>query len=136
MVRASLSLPRWPHSARPENLVLLVAGGMGLATLCDFTYAVPDARFGYTEVRVGFVPAIVASFLTRQIGEKRTRELLLSGRILKADEACRLGLVTLRQMVLALAAAVETPTHGLRVVGVPEIRAAQLNLSPQVTRSA
>jgi len=40
-----------------------IAGGMGLATLCDFTYAVPDARFGYTEVRVGFVPAIVASFL-------------------------------------------------------------------------
>jgi methylglutaconyl-CoA hydratase len=71
-----------------------IAGGMGLATLCDFTYAVPDARFGYTEVRVGFVPAIVASFLMRQIGEKRTRELLLSGRILKAEEACRIGLVT------------------------------------------
>jgi methylglutaconyl-CoA hydratase len=71
-----------------------IAGGMGLATLCDFTYAVPDARFGYTEVRVGFVPAIVASFLMRQVGEKRTRELLLSGRILKADEALRLGLVT------------------------------------------
>jgi methylglutaconyl-CoA hydratase len=71
-----------------------IAGGMGLATLCDFTYAVPDARFGYTEVRIGFVPAIVASFLLRQVGEKRTRELLLSGRILKADEACRLGLIT------------------------------------------
>jgi methylglutaconyl-CoA hydratase len=71
-----------------------IAGGMGLATLCDFTLAVPDARFGYTEVRVGFVPAIVASFLLRQVGEKRTRELLLSGRILKAEEACRLGLVT------------------------------------------
>lgn len=71
-----------------------IAGGMGLATLCDFTYAVPDARFGYTEVRVGFVPAIVASFLLRQVGEKRTRELLLSGRIIKAEEALRLGLVT------------------------------------------
>ena len=71
-----------------------IAGGMGLATLCDFTLAVPDSRFGYTEVRVGFVPAIVASFLLRQIGEKRTRELLLSGRILKADEACRMGLIT------------------------------------------
>ena len=71
-----------------------IAGGMGLATLCDFTLSVPDARFGFTEVRVGFVPAIVASFLLRQVGEKRTRELLLSGRILKAEEACRLGLVT------------------------------------------
>jgi len=71
-----------------------IAGGMALATLCDFTYAVPDARFGYTEVRVGFIPAIVASFLLRQVGEKRTRELLLSGRILKAEEALRIGLVT------------------------------------------
>ena len=71
-----------------------IAVGMGLATLCDFTYATPEARFGYTEVRVGFVPAIIASFLSRQIGEKRTRELLLSGRIMKAEEACRLGLVT------------------------------------------
>jgi methylglutaconyl-CoA hydratase len=71
-----------------------IAGGMALATLCDFTYAAPDARFGFTEVRVGFVPAIVASFLLRQVGEKRTRELLLSGRILKAEEACRMGLVT------------------------------------------
>jgi methylglutaconyl-CoA hydratase len=71
-----------------------IAGGMGLATLCDFTYATPDARFGFTEVRVGFVPAIVATFLCRQVGEKRTRELLLSGRILKADEAYRMGLVT------------------------------------------
>ncbi len=71
-----------------------IAGGMGLATICDFTYASTEARFGYTEVRVGFVPAIVASFLLRQVGEKRTRELLLSGRMLKAEEACRLGLVT------------------------------------------
>ena len=71
-----------------------IAGGMGLATLCDFTYATPDARFGFTEVRVGFVPAIVASFLLRQVGEKRTRDLLLSGRIIKAEEACRMGLVT------------------------------------------
>jgi len=71
-----------------------MAGGMGLATLCDFTYAVPEARFGFTEVRVGFVPAIVASFLLRQVGEKRTRELLLSGRILRPDEACRMGLIT------------------------------------------
>lgn len=71
-----------------------IAGGMGLATLCDFTYAVPEARFGFTEVRVGFVPAIVASFLLRQVGEKRTRELLLSGRILRPDEACRMGLIT------------------------------------------
>ena len=71
-----------------------IAGGMALATIPDFTLATPDAKFGYTEVRVGFVPAIVASFLIRQVGERRTRELLLSGRILKAQEAMQLGLVT------------------------------------------
>jgi len=71
-----------------------IAGGMALATIPDFTLAAPEARFGYTEVRVGFVPAIVASFLIRQVGELRTRELLLSGKILKAQEALQLGLVT------------------------------------------
>jgi methylglutaconyl-CoA hydratase len=71
-----------------------IAGGMALATIPDFTLATPEAKFGYTEVRVGFVPAIVASFLMRQVGELRTRELLLSGRILKAQEALHLGLVT------------------------------------------
>ena len=71
-----------------------IAGGMGLATIPDFTLAVPEAKFGYTEVRIGFIPAIVASFLLRQIGEKRTRELLLTGKMLKAQEAMQLGLVT------------------------------------------
>jgi methylglutaconyl-CoA hydratase len=71
-----------------------IAGGMAVATIPDFTLAVPEAKFGYTEVRVGYVPAIEASFLIRQVGESRTRELLLSGRILKAHEALELGLVT------------------------------------------
>ncbi|HUH62007.1 MAG TPA: enoyl-CoA hydratase-related protein [Terracidiphilus sp.] len=71
-----------------------LAGGMGLATISDFTLAVPEAKFGYTEVRIGFIPAIVASFLLRQIGEKRTRELLLTGKIITAQEAMDLGLVT------------------------------------------
>jgi methylglutaconyl-CoA hydratase len=71
-----------------------IAGGMGLATLADFTLATPEAKFGYNEVRVGFVPAIAASFLLRQVGEKLTRELLLTGRLMKAHEALSLGLVT------------------------------------------
>lgn len=71
-----------------------IAGGMALATIPDFTLATPEAKFGYTEVRVGYVPAIVSSFLMRQVGEKRTRELLLTGRLMKAQEALQLGLVT------------------------------------------
>lgn len=70
-----------------------IAGGTGLATLCDFTLAVPDARFGYTEVRIGFVPAIVSTFLLRQVGEKIARDLLLTGRLFDASEALRIGLV-------------------------------------------
>lgn len=70
-----------------------VAGGCGLATLCDLTLAVPEAKFGYTEVRIGFVPAIVSTFLLRQIGEKHARDLLLTGRIFGAEEAYRMGLI-------------------------------------------
>src|SRR6202008_1550936 len=62
-----------------------IAGGTGLATLCDFTLAVPDAKFGYTEVRIGFVPAIVSTFLLRQVGEKIARDLLLTGRLFDAS---------------------------------------------------
>jgi len=71
-----------------------IAGGTGLATLADFTLAVPGARFGYTEVRIGFLPAVVSVFLRRQVGEKRARDLLLTGRIFDAEEARTMGLVT------------------------------------------
>jgi methylglutaconyl-CoA hydratase len=70
-----------------------LAGGCGIATLCDFTLAVPEAKFGYTEVKIGFLPAIVSVFLTRQIGDKRARDLLLTGRMITAAEAKELGLV-------------------------------------------
>ncbi len=70
-----------------------IAGGTGLALLCDFTLAAPDAKFGYTEVRIGFVPAIVSTFLLRQVGEKIARDLLLTGRIFDAAEAMKMGLI-------------------------------------------
>jgi len=70
-----------------------IAGGTGIATICDFTLATQEAKFGYTEVRIGFVPAIVSNFLVRQVGEKHARDLLLTGRLFSADEALRLGLV-------------------------------------------
>ena len=71
-----------------------IAGGCGLATLCDFTIAVPEAKFGYPEVRIGFLPAVVSIFLVRQIGEKQARDLLLTGKTIDAAEALRLGLIT------------------------------------------
>src|SRR3954464_5088325 len=70
-----------------------IAGGTGIATMCDFTFAVPEAKFGYTEVRIGFVPAIVSSFLVMQVGHKIARDLLMTARLFDAAEAYRYGLV-------------------------------------------
>lgn len=70
-----------------------IAGGTGIATMCDFTLAVPEAKFGYTEVRIGFVPAIVSSVLVWQVGHKIARDLLMTGRLFDAAEAYRFGLV-------------------------------------------
>ncbi len=83
----------------PKPLIAAVngaalAGGCGIATLCDFTLAAPEVTFGYTEVRVGFIPALVSMFLERQVGEKVARDLFLTGRILDAAEATAIGLVT------------------------------------------
>jgi methylglutaconyl-CoA hydratase len=71
-----------------------LAGGCGLATVCDFAFSVPDALFGYTEVRIGFVPALVSVFLTEQIGAAKTQELLLSGEFISSAKAAELGLIT------------------------------------------
>jgi methylglutaconyl-CoA hydratase len=71
-----------------------VAGGCGLASVCDFSFAVPAANFGFTEVRIGFVPAIVMVFLVRKIGESNVRKLLLSGQMVSAQEAQAMGLIT------------------------------------------
>ena len=71
-----------------------LAGGCGLATVCDLVIASKEtAQFGYTEVRIGFIPAIVMIFLIRKVGESRAREITLRGNILPADEAHRVGLV-------------------------------------------
>ena len=70
-----------------------IAGGTGFATMCDFTLAVPEAKFGYTEVRIGFVPAIVSSMLVWQVGHKIARDLLLTGRLIDAAQAHACGLV-------------------------------------------
>jgi len=93
MARLFRSLYEFPRPTIAAVNGAAIAGGCGLATLCDFTLAVPEAKFGYTEPRIGFVPAIVSTFLIRQIGEKHARDLLLTGRIISAEEAWRLGMV-------------------------------------------
>lgn len=70
-----------------------LAGGCGLATVCDFTFAVPEARFGYTEVKIGFIPALVSVFLIRKVGEHKAKQLLLTGEVIKAETALAHGLI-------------------------------------------
>jgi methylglutaconyl-CoA hydratase len=70
-----------------------VAGGAGLVTVCDLAVAVPDAKFGYPEVRRGLVAALVMPHLMRHVGERLARYLLLSGELIDANEAARSGLV-------------------------------------------
>lgn len=93
MVRLFRSLYEFPKVTIAAVNGPAIAGGTGLALLCDFTLAVPEAKFGYTEVRIGFVPAIVSTFLLRQVGEKHARDLLLTGRIIGTEEAYRMGLI-------------------------------------------
>lgn len=83
-----------------------IAGGAGLATICDFTVATPEAKFGFTEVRIGFVPALVSVFLALQIDGRNCRDLLLTGRIIGAQEAHRIGLVNAIVPYMELAAEV------------------------------
>jgi len=71
-----------------------LAGGCGLATACDLVVAAADATFGYPEVHLGFVPALVMTILRRKIGEARAFELVARGERFGAEEAERLGLVT------------------------------------------
>ena len=99
-----------------------IAGGCGLAAVCDFALVAEGAKLGFTEVRIGFVPAIVAVFVRRKLGEAAMRDLLLRGGLVSADEAARVGLVTravaadrLDAEVAALAAELATETSATAV---------------------
>jgi methylglutaconyl-CoA hydratase len=70
-----------------------VAGGAGLVTVCDLAVSVPEAKFGYPEVRRGLVAAMVMPHLLRHVGERAARHLLLTGELIDAAEALRVGLI-------------------------------------------
>ena len=70
-----------------------IAGGCGLASVCDFIFTIPQAKFGYTEVKIGFIPALVAIFLIRRIGEGKAKELLFNGDLIDATYAKEIGLI-------------------------------------------
>jgi methylglutaconyl-CoA hydratase len=70
-----------------------IAGGCGLAAVCDLVFAVPEASFGYTEVKLGFVPAIVSCFLMSKVNESLAKQILLTGELFLADKALEYGLI-------------------------------------------
>jgi len=70
-----------------------IAGGCGLATICDIIFATPESSFGYTEVKIGFVPAIVSCFLKQKVNETIAKELLLTGKTFTAQEALEYKLI-------------------------------------------
>ena len=70
-----------------------LAGGCGLATACDMVLAAESAQFGYPEVNIGFIPAMVMAILRRSVSEKRAFELITMGKIITAAEAAGIGLI-------------------------------------------
>jgi methylglutaconyl-CoA hydratase len=70
-----------------------IAGGCGLVSVCDIIFSVPEAKFGYSEVKIGFIPALVTCFLVRKLGEGRAKELLLTGELIDANTASDYGLI-------------------------------------------
>lgn len=101
-----------------------IAGGCGLATVCDIIFSVPEASFGYTEVKLGFVPAIVSCFLMRKTSETIAKRILLTGELFSAEQALNYGLITfvtnkeeidLKVKEFALGLCTETSANSLMV---------------------
>ncbi len=90
-----------------------IAGGCGLISVCDLIFSVPEAQFGYTEVKIGFIPALVTCFLLRRIGEGRAKELLLSGELIDAQTAADYGLINFVCAKEEIAGAVDSYVHKL-----------------------
>lgn len=87
-----------------------IAGGCGLATVCDVVVAGRErAQFGYSEVKIGFIPAIVMVYLLRKIGDTQARRMVLTAQTISADEAARIGLIAM----VADDADLEGATHDL-----------------------
>ena len=85
-------------NALPQPLVALVkghtlGGGTGILSVCDYVLAEENSKFGFTEVRLGLVPAVISPFVIAKIGESQARAYFLSGEIFKADIALRMGLI-------------------------------------------
>lgn len=132
MLRALNELPK-PLIARVQGQAF--GGGLGLISVCDLALGASSARFGLTEVRLGLIPATIAPYVLARIGEAMARRIALSGRLIDAEEAMRLGFLSRVLPPDALSAAVEaeiTPFLAAAPGAVAETKALlrQLALAP------
>ncbi|ODA93200.1 enoyl-CoA hydratase [Mesorhizobium sp. SEMIA 3007] len=89
-------------------------GGLGLMSVCDVAVAVDTARFGFTEVRLGLIPATISPYVLARMGEGRARRVFMSARVFDANEACELGLISSAVPPADLGAAVEAEIRPYR----------------------
>lgn len=112
-----------------------IGGGLGLVSCCDIVLAIERAKFGFSEVRLGLIPAVISPFVISKIGSSRSRELFLTGRRFTAAEAAELGLVHQVVSEDQLDSAVEDVVANL-LLGAPEAQAAIKRLVSEVADPA
>lgn len=105
-----------------------LAGGCGLTAVCDYVFASPNAMFGYTESKIGFIPAIVMVYVLRKFGEGLSRHYLMSGKVIGAEEAQKIGWVfqvlpqeELEEKVLEFANQLALKSSGQSIQGIKEM---------------
>jgi methylglutaconyl-CoA hydratase len=131
MLEAIESCPA-PVVARIQGFAL--GGGSGLAACCDIAVAAPDAVFGYSEVRLGIIPAVISPFVIPRIGPGATRRYFLTGERFDAETALRIGLV--HEIAEDLDGAVNTVVQALLQGGPEAVRAAKQLVREQPTGEA
>jgi methylglutaconyl-CoA hydratase len=128
MLEAIESCPA-PVVARVQGFAL--GGGSGLIACCDIAVAAPDAVFGYSEVRLGIIPAVISPFVIPRIGPGATRRYFLTGERFDAETALRIGLV--HEIAEDLDGAVNTVVEALLQGGPEAVRAAKQLVQEQPT---
>ena len=131
MLEAIESCPA-PVVARVQGFAL--GGGSGLVACCDIAVAAPDAVFGYSEVRLGIIPAVISPFVIPRIGPGATRRYFLTGERFDAETALRIGLV--HEVADDLDGAVAAVVEALLQGGPEAVRAAKQLVREQPTGEA
>jgi methylglutaconyl-CoA hydratase len=119
------AIERLPQAVIARVQGAAIAGGVGLASVCDVVVAADDALFGFTEVKLGIVPAVISPFVIRKIGVSAARELFVTGRKFSAARALELGLVHQAVPAAQLDDAIETYVAELRTSNPGAVAAAK-----------